>query len=103
MARNKRTLAEVDPNASSAPAAKKPSVGGALGKENQHFKSKTVAELATMLKERGLPHTGKKAELVQRLEDTSKTISRAGEATTPSDDSHKTSEVSRRPCAPDAY
>lgn len=30
-----------------------------------------------MLKERGLPHTGKKAELVQRLEEPNKTISQA--------------------------
>jgi SAP domain len=82
MPRTKRTLAEADPNASVlAPAAKKASRGAAVGKENQNYKSKTVAELTSILKERGLPHTGKKAELIQRLADTTRTITQAGEAT----------------------
>jgi SAP domain len=73
----KRRLAEADPNASSAaPAAKKASPEVAQPSQmNQDLKSKTVAELASMLKERGLPHKGRKAELIQRLED-------AGETTT---------------------
>jgi SAP domain len=100
MPRAKRALAEADPNASApAPAAKKASSGKAssgtvLGKENQPFKSKTVAELSSMLKERGLPHTGKKGDLVRRLEETTKTISRAEKATSSkAADSHEGSGV----------
>jgi SAP domain len=81
MPRTKRTLVEADPNASApAPASRKASPSVASGKDNQNYRVKTVAELAKMLEDRGLPHTGKKAELVQRLDETSKTISRAGEA-----------------------
>jgi SAP domain len=73
----KRTLAEADPSASApAPAAKKASPRVIQpGEMNQDFKSKTVAELTSMLKERGLPHTGRKAQLIQRLDDASKTTS----------------------------
>jgi SAP domain len=73
----KRTLAEADPTASaSAPAAKKASPEVAEpGQMNQDFRSKTVAELTSMLKERGLPHTGRKAQLIQRLEDAGETTS----------------------------
>lgn len=81
MPRPKRTLAEADPNASvPAPATKKASTGAASGKENENYRSKTVVELVNLLKERGLPSRGRKAELVQRLEETTKTISRAGKA-----------------------
>lgn len=45
------------------------------------------------LKEHGLAHTGKKAELVQRLAETSKTISRAGGIIL-SDESLKAKKVS---------
>lgn len=82
MPRIKRTLAEADPNASApAPVAKKASRERATGKENMSYKSKTVPELVSMLKERGLPHKGKKAELIERLEETSKTNPRLGEVT----------------------
>jgi len=73
----KRTLAEADPTAStSARGAKKASPEVVQrGQMDQDFKSKTVAELASMLKERGLPHKGRKAELIQRLEDAGETTS----------------------------
>jgi SAP domain len=97
MPRTKRTLAEADSNSSApAPAAKKASPERASEKGNQNYKTKTVAELASMLKDLGLPHTGKKAELVQHLDDTSKTISRAGEAVKVGEPK-KADEVSEEP------
>ena len=93
----KRPLAEADPNATApAPVAKRASHGPASCKDSQDYKLKTVAELASMLKERGLPHTGKKAELVQRLDVTQETISRAGEASTAAD-THIAKKVGQKP------
>ena len=67
MPRAKRPLAEVDANA--GPASKKVATGSVDGKENlaATYTKKTVPELSEMLKERSLPHTGKKADLVDRL------------------------------------
>ena len=68
MPRAKRPLAEADAN---APSSKKATMRAASGKENvaASYSSKTVAELSEMLKERLLPRSGKKADLVQRLVD----------------------------------
>ena len=69
MPRQKRTLAEADANALQ-PAPKLSRMTTTLaGKENQMsaLGSKTNAELASMLKVRGLPYSGKKAELIARL------------------------------------
>jgi SAP domain len=72
MPRAKRALAEADANASQ-PALKKVSknTSAATGNENQmeSLASKTNAELISMLKDRGLPRTGNKTQLVARLQD----------------------------------
>ena len=72
MPRQKRTLAEADANASQ-PAPKRSTTTTPAGKENQMsaLGSKTNAELPSMLKVRGLPHSGKKAELIARLAESS--------------------------------
>ena len=63
MPRAKRPLTEAD--------AKKAMKSSASGKENDgaSYSGKTVAELSEILKERSLPCSGKKADLVQRLVD----------------------------------
>jgi hypothetical protein len=65
MPRAKRPLAEADPNAS-APAPKR-SVPESIGKVNEDYSKKTVAELASLCKEHKLRVGGKKDELVARL------------------------------------
>lgn len=68
MPRAKRPLTEADAN---TPGAKKAMKSSASGKENDgaSYSGKTVAELSEILKERSLPCSGKKADLVQRLVD----------------------------------
>ena len=69
MPQPKRPLSESDANAS-APPSKRNSKGSTSGKENAtavDYSSKTVSELSDLLKERSLPHSGKKAVLVERL------------------------------------
>ena len=74
MPRQKRPLAEVDANISKAsePAKKKSSTGSTSAeKENSNapnYGSKTLAELRKILKERSMPHSGTKSELVDRLD-----------------------------------
>lgn len=80
MPRQKRPLAEADAN--SAPPAKRVSTGPtASGQENvvPDYSKKSIAELKTLLRDRALPLTGKKQDLVQRLAntDTSTTTSRS--------------------------
>ena len=67
MPRAKRPLAEAGANA--PPASKKVAIGSGSGKENlaATYSKETVAKLSEMLKERSLPHSGKKADLIQRL------------------------------------
>lgn len=71
MPRAKRPLAEADPNASRAPAdAKRAKPIPAKNTTNtiDGYESRSKEELGTILKERGLPHTGTKKVLNQRLE-----------------------------------
>ena len=79
MPRAKRPLADADANV--APAPKRVSKGSGTGpdQENQannqakiqaiEYERKTVPELAKILKEPSLPHSGKKVDLVRRLMD----------------------------------
>lgn len=70
MARQKRTFAESDADTSQPTSEISKSTMRPTGKGNQagDLGSKTNAELGSMLKARGLPHTGKKADLLARLE-----------------------------------
>ena len=68
MPRAKRPLAEMDPNAPTS-APKRTSSGTAEGKENTvlvDYSKETVSELKERLKDRELPSSGKKADLVER-------------------------------------
>lgn len=68
MPRQKRTLDEADAN-TVQPAPDISKTTALAGEENQMsaLGSKTNAELASMLKDRGLPYSGKKADLIARL------------------------------------
>jgi selenophosphate synthase len=67
MPRAKRPLAEADPNAA-APAPKR-SMPESTGNENEDYSKKTVVELSSLCKERTLKVTGKKGDLIARLEE----------------------------------
>lgn len=75
MPRAKRTLTDADATASK-PASKKPSrnqqVAAGKGNQVECLISKTNAELTSMLKDRGLAHTGNKKQLAARLKDSTR-------------------------------
>ena len=79
MPRAKRPLADADANA--APAPKRVARGSSTNQDQENqannqakiqaieYEKKTVPELAKLLKERSLPHSGRKVDLVRRLMD----------------------------------